>query len=283
MAEESTSVAEPVVSEPTAEPVSFIGEDGNFTPNWREGLDEDIRNDACFNKYKDFNSLAKGLAHANRMIGKDKTAIPDDTFTEDQWNDFHKAGGRPDSAVDYNLVRPDDFPEELFDVKAVSSAQELFFKLGISQSQAQGLLEFDLARGLDASNNKNMSDEAASQEVVDNLHRKWGNAFEQKKHLGNLAVDKGAGGDVELKQRVLEKFGNDFDLIEIFSNVGSLFAEHGAVNPNEGIPTPGDIKQQIDKLMSHPDYNSSDKKIRTRAFEEVARLFEEKAKSEGRE
>ena len=111
------------------------------------------------------------------------------------------------------------------------------------------------------------------QALKDKLVNKWGNAYNQNVHLGEIAVDKAAKGDDEFKQRILDKVNADPDLIEMTANLGSLFAEHKIVETTK-IPTPGDLQDQINEIMAKPEYTKGDQQTRMRLANRVMALRE---------
>lgn len=234
-------------------PPSIVDAEGKFSEGWRDSLPDDIKNEVCLGTVSDVPSMAKQFVHAQRMIGKDKIAAPNENSSEAEWDAFYVAAGRPDTPGDYNIIKPDDFPEELFSAELATQAQGIFHKLGISKKQAEGLVAFNNAAALAALQSKQIADEQAIKEVENGLNVEWGNAKEQKMHFGNLAVKEGTEGNEEFKERLAAKFGNDPDYIRLMANLGSKFVEHGAVKVPM-VPTPSDVDNEIGDIMHSPAY-----------------------------
>lgn len=274
--------AEPPVV-PAAPPAPLVNSDGELREGWRDTLPEDIRGDKVFDRVSNFEGVMKSLSSAERAFGKDKIAVPNESSSEAEWDEFHKAGGRPKTAGDYNFTRPEELPEEHYNQELATAAQELFHKIGLSKSQADALFEFN-NNNIITQLTKNAQDaEASMAELKNGLYSDWGNAYEQKKHFGNVAIEQGTAGDVEFKGRIAQKFGNDPDFVRFSSNLGSKFAETGSVQI-ETIPTPGDIQTQIDEAMTHKshgiDYAKHGYTIdqHNKQVEKVRLLFVEKSK-----
>jgi len=265
--------------------ISPVGADGNFTENWRDSLPEDIRDETSLGTCKSLEGMARQYINAQKMIGKDKIGLLGDNPTEAEKNEFYKTLGRPDTPEDYNLKRPDDFPEELFSADRASKAQELFHKIGLTSKQAAELMDFDLQNTLQSYQNIQNDIEANRQETENACYTKYGNAWPQRKQFANVTILEGANGDEELHARIVKQFGSNLDFIEMAANIGSKFAEHGMVTATN-IPTPASIQEQIDELIATPEYiggpNISPKVHKNRVLE-VNRKFEEKAQAEGRE
>jgi len=258
-------------AEATTTPTPIIGEDGKFVTNWQETLPEDIRGEKSLRDFKDVTGLAKSWVSARRMLGKDKVAIPSESSTDGEWEEFYNAGGRPKTAADYNLKRPETLPEEYYDKELVSKAQELFHKIGLNKKQAEALFAFNNENAMAALKNHTTGQEMAMRELEDGLHKEWGKAYEQKVHLGNVAIEQGTAGNDELKERLTQKFGNDPDFIRFAATLGGKFAEHGV--KGSLIPTPADIDVKIHELMMQDAYTNKNHPGHKAAVEAVQKLF----------
>lgn len=276
-----TPVAEPVVApvtpaaEPAVAPVvetQFFGTDGTLKEGWTSTLAEDIRDEKSLLSYKTIQDLAKSNVMTKKMVGANVIKVPGDTSTEGEWQEFHKAGGRPETVADYNLKAPEGFPEDaleqVFPKARLEAWQERFFKGGVSKDAADHFIaEFanDMAADLQA---LGLSKETAMAELKSTLATEWGAAFEQKKHLGNMAIEEGTTGDDEFKARLTEKFGNDPDFIKFASNLGGKFAE-GKPPGFAAIPTPDQYQDQIDALMADPLYTKGTQPQRMKIAEKI--------------
>lgn len=283
MAEEA-AVATSEETQVATVPVSIIGNDGNFVEGWKNSLPEDIRSETCLGTCSNVESMARQYINAQKMIGKDKILRPGENSTEEDWAAYHVAGGRPDTAGDYNFKAPEGFPEGLFNDGLAKKAQELFFKEGLSRKQADAVFAFHNQNVLDAAKGLEQVTEQHRVEAADALHSKWGNAYEQRLHYGKVAIKEGTNGDIDFEKRLTDTLGNNTDFIELVANLGAKFSEHGMTAAPQ-IATPGDLQTQIDEIMATPEYRGGPgipKGLHDTAIKKVAMLFEEKAKSEQR-
>lgn len=263
----------------------LVNADGELREGWRDSLPEDIRADKVFDRVSNWEGMAKTLASAEKMIGRNKVAVPNEASDEAEWDAFYLAGGRPDTAADYGFTRPEELAEEYYSEERSKKYMELFHKIGLSKKQAQAIFDThnaDIVAHL-ALNKQNA--ELEMETLKNGLALDWGNAYEQKKHLGNVAVEQGVNGDEEFKVRLTNKFGNDPDFIRFAANVGSRFVEHGAVDTSKLIPTPGDIQAQIDEEVAKPVYGADyakhgfTKAQHQAQVAKVSALFQQKVKS----
>jgi len=269
---ETPAVETPAETTPAPDWVSV---DGTLAEGWASHLDEGYKEEKMLSTVKDVKSLAKIAVDAKKMIGKNKVAVPTENSTEAEWNEFYTAGGMPATAEDYHLEYPQDMPTP--EVPELRQAyMEHSHKIGKSQAQAQADYEFYNNLIKKAHEAQEQAEKDAMLDATEKLKLEWGNAFEQKQHFGNVAIEEGVKGDLELKDRIVDKYGNDPDFIKVMANLGDKFAEHRTISPN--IPTPGDIQTQIDTLMSNPLYTHGTKAERLRIANQIMRLRESQNK-----
>ncbi len=274
-------VAEPVVAPvvaPVADPVYF-GADGVLNEGWQGTLGEDIRDEKSLLSFKTVGDMAKSFVNTKKMVGANVIAIPTDISTEGEWQEYHKAGGRPDTVADYNLATPEGFPDEIkaqiFPEGRLEKWQERFFKGGVSKKAADAFIaEFttDILADYQAIQ---QTRELSMTELKSGLATKWGVAYEQNKHLGNMAITEGVNGDVEFQERlthIVLKDGsflaNHPDFVEFTSNLGGKFAE-GKPPGFDAIPTTSDYQEQIEKLMEDPLYTKGTQPQRMKIAEKI--------------
>ena len=252
MDEGLVETAEATISAPET---VYFNSDGSLAEGWQSTLPEGYRKEDSLSTVKDTKSLAKMFVDTKRMVGKDKIAVPTDASSETEWEAYYKAGGRPETVEDYNLKVPEGIPAEIselvFPKERISKWQERFFKGGTSKKAAnQYIADFAQDVLLDFQNQKN-AEEAEMAELKAGLSAEYGGAYDQKIHLGNQAIEEGTLGDLEFKNRLTQKFGNDPDFIRYSVNLGGKFAE-GRSPSFSNIPTPSDLQTQINDLMTSP-------------------------------
>lgn len=289
MADENSGnveAAEATATPPTPDTAPLIDNEGNLREGWTSILDEDLRDEPYLKEAKTLQGISRSVVSARGMVGKDKIVKPTEASSQADWDDWYTAGGKPQTA-DYGFVRPEELPEEYYSQERADKYTNLFHKIGLNRTQAEALFNEHNADVIAELKKSAQDAELSMTELTDGLHADWGNAFEQKKHLGNKAVEEGTDGDEEFKARFLEKYGNDPDVIRIMANLGSKFAEAGTVTADL-IPTPGDIQEQIDAAQGNPAYGAEfakhgfTKAQHRQQVQLVQRLFNQKMTSERR-
>lgn len=253
-------VTTPTVEPPSSGPViapetNYFGSNGILSEGWQSTLPEGYRDEPSLKTVTDTKVLAKMFVDTKRMVGKDTIAIPNDSSPKDEWSEYHRHGGRPDTVEDYNLAVPEGFPaefaEKVFPVDKIAKWQQRFFDGGVSKkAAAQFIAEFanDVLADMKIAQ---QTEESQLSELTSGLSADWGAAYDQKIHLGNIAIAEGTGDNAEFKARVVAKVQKDPDLTRLLANLGSKFSE-GKPPDFTSIPTPSDLQTQIDELMADP-------------------------------
>ena len=280
MGEEAPVVAPVVASDPVAAPVvapvtNYFGTDGVLNEGWRGTLEEELREDKSLMSFKSVGDLAKSFVNTKKMVGANVIPVPGDASTEGEWQEYHKAGGRPETVADYNLKAPEGFPEEIagqvFPEARMQQWQERFFKGGVSKKAAD---EFIKEFAQDMLADYQLSEQAKvtqKEELVAGLSTDWGAAYDQKIHLGNMAIEEGTAGNDEFKARIVAKVEHDPDLTRLLANLGGKFAE-GKPAGFAAIPTPNDYQDQIDALMADPLYTNGTAQQRMKIADKLVAL-----------
>jgi hypothetical protein len=284
---------DPPADPPADPPEGIVSIDGTLAKDWALKLkDESLHADKTLATIKNVEMLAKSYVHVRKQVPMDKVAIPTEHSTETDWEAFHIAGGRPETAGDYGEItkRPEDIAEEHWDEKFMEGLNEVHLKAGLSKKQVQMLRDYDNAALRLKITNMNNDAEFAQTTLLDNLHAEWGNAYEQKVHFGTQAIDKASMNkdgviDEEFKQQLVDEVHKRRDgkvnpiLIKAFANLGAkVFAEHGLVETSL-VDTPAEIIDRINKAMQHPAYLDRTHPEHKLQQEKVNRLYEEQAKS----
>jgi len=261
-----------------AQPTSFIAEDGTLSDGWKDAyLTEDIKDEKVFERTKTIQGVFKTLANAERMTGADKMLKPNDKFGDNEWDEYHRAGGWTGEAVE--IKAPDGLPEGLWSDDRAKKYAEAFNTLRLNPKQIEGLTQLhyaDIAEQVTNSENAQIEQLA---KLRDGLLQEKGNAYAQFQNNGNFAIQKGTEGEPpEFKDRIVEKYGNDPDFVRLLGNLGGQFNETGSVSATDMQPTPADIEKKIKDIYNseafnkpmHPDHRST--------MDTLARLHKEKSR-----
>jgi hypothetical protein len=170
------------------------GGDDNTGNEFVATLPEDLRKDPSLQDFKDVASLAKSYVHARSMIGSDKISKPAAGWQDEQWGEFYRSIGRPDSPELYQLEK-ETIPEGIeIDEERLGEAKATLHAAGLTNKQANKVMGHyfeSIKRQQDAVEGER---QAMAQAQETKLRKEWG-----ENYAGNMEVVKG----------VLGKFGDD--------------------------------------------------------------------------
>jgi len=274
--ETASETTEQATTETT--PASLIGSDGVLVKDWQkqapEGY-EDLREDKTLATVKNFWDFSKSHVHMRKQVPVDKMPRPTDKWGDDDWNEFHKAGGRPETAADYGIKRHEKIPEEAMTDEMITGFQDLFHKIGLSQKQTDAIVEYNDGLTLKKMEDMAGADGDRHNVMMDSLYKEFGQATEQRTRWSNGAIERGVKGNEELRAFIQEKMNTENDIVPwsvFLSNIESNFAEHGAFE-DPTIDTPKNIQAQIAEIIADPKYSHVDIKVRQPLIDKVQRLY----------
>ena len=219
-----------------AAPVSFL-----------ESLPEDIRNEPSLRTFTDPGALAKSYVNAQRMIGADKIALPGKSATDDDWREVYTRLGAPTDVKGYNF--DGDVPLEQ---NYLNSFKEHALTAGLNTRQANQMMNFvrDTIQGMSESTSKGTEEALYAGEQE--LRQEYGQAFEQRLQMAQMAAKQLLGGTELLDEITLSDgrmLGDHPDIIRMFSNIASMIGEDNlAGDTTELIMTPEEASRQIAEM-----------------------------------
>jgi len=219
--------------------------------SFHDQLPEDLRDDPSLQDIEDVGSLAKSYVHAQRMVGKDKLAMPGEDATQEEIDEFYNKLGRPETPDAYELPETPEDADPRFapDEEFVGNFKEAAHKMGLTAQQTKDLYEWYQG---EAQNRLEAVDKHLDQTYEESkaaLQKEYGKAFPEKMKAAKLALQE-YGGDAVLEK--LEKAGlaNDADVVKAFVKAGEPLMEDGVPSGgNSGFTlTPDQAKAEIREL-----------------------------------
>jgi len=221
-----------------AAPVSFL-----------ESLPEDLRNEPSLRTFTDPGALAKSYVNAQRMIGADKVAKPGSSWTDDQYNDFYAAVGRPESADAYEIEAGKNLNQE-----EMAKFRQVAWEAGLQPRQLDRLMNFFD----EASQEAQVTSEAMADKVVyeaeQELRQEFGQAFEQRMGLAQTAArtllgEKGMSMFDEVTLSDGRLLGDHPDVVRMFATLAEQIGEDNLLGePTELVMTPEEASRQVAEM-----------------------------------
>ena len=241
--------------------------EGTTEFNFRDHIDESIRDDPSLSTYKDINGMAKSLINAQKMVGADKVAIPGKYTTPEEMDSFYSKIGRPDTADGYELSS-----NEVIGDEGVTFFRELAHKNGLTQTQAENILT-EYGGYIDTMGEK--TEEQIEQIRVGlekDLQNEWGDQYEKNIGYSNEVVSFfGSDEDAITEMKLADgtRIGDNPMIIEMFSNIGQFIAEkigEDSFSGRDNVPgmATEEVQQELNSIMApgtpywdkqHPDHN----------------------------
>lgn len=185
--------------------------------DWRAGLPEDLRGDPTIQNTKDIAGMARQLVDTMKMVGSDRVAIPGENAAPEQWDSFFTKLGRPEKPEGYQFeVKSEIFqPQDLW----LEGLAGVSHKLGLSKSQAQGLLSWYVEESGNELTQMSKELGDSQEDSMAKLRTEFGAALDDKLAKGLEAV--GMFGGDEFKQALDSTgFGDNPAAIRTFIKIG---------------------------------------------------------------
>ena len=225
--------------------------------DWRAGLPDDIKSHASLATVKDVNDLAKGYVNAQSLIGAKRIALPSDKATPEELNQFYAALGRPEAVDKYSegAIKP---AEGLtLDKESLGKAREQMFKLGLTDAQQKGIMDFYLG-GLNEGHTKITQDmETGKANAENTLRQEWGTNYDT-----NLSVVKNVlrhFGNEDVMKELETSIGNSTGLTKMLHNFGKTLLEDKGPKGKFTVEvnTPAAAVQLLAELKSDPQFQKA--------------------------
>lgn len=246
--------------------------------DWKDELPDDIKSDPSLASIQDVAGLAKSYINAQTLVGKKGVILPGENATEDDWNQFYGAIGRPETPDKYEIAKPSELPEGFPYVEDIEkNFKDVAHKMGLTPNQVKGLYDWYMKMDVDlfqtAQNHLKQQGESLEAE----LRKEWGMAYDQKAELAKRAAKQFADEDT-LTQ--LEGALGAPGMVKLFAKIGEAMGEDKMIGGGGGSGTaltPDQARQEIAKIMGDPkhSYHLGDHPEHKIAVDNMAKLFQQ--------
>ena len=266
--EQITQEAVPVetTSTETTQPTAIKStvSNGDTPVSWKSSISEEFRNDPNIEKFTEIDALAKSYINATRMIGQDKVAVPNKNSTEDQWNEVYSKLGRPETADKYALNIESE--AVAMDEGAIKSFAEQSHKLGLNNTQAQGILEFYKNNMESNMQRATVDTETAQAQAETELRAEWGKEFDSKVSKASALAKANMNPEIlDLQMQDGTRIGDHPEIIKGFAKIAGMLSEDKLVSTeSESVNSMKDLQSEISAITNdttgpywnnkHPDH-----------------------------
>lgn len=241
--------------------------------NWLDSLNEEYRSNPQISRWDDPNEFAKSYLNQSKVIGADKVVKPSNSWSDEQYEEFYSAVGRPEEPDMYENTLESRYSDE-----EISGLRQMAFEAGLQQRQFEKIAGFLAANAEESAASRHAVIEKNGLEARQQLEQEFGRATDQKIGIAHETAKNYLGPDnmeifeTELPNGML--LGDHPAILKMFVSIAESMGEDGVVGETtELVMTPQEAKRQIDEMMrpgtaltvgDHPDHAA--------AVEEVVRL-----------
>ena len=225
------------------------------TADWTSTLGEEEKALVGIKGWKTPVDPIKGYKELEKLVGHEKIAMPkkdkDGNYDQADFERVMTQLGRPKDPKEYKTSTNFKLPEGIkIDPNLQADFNAKLHKAGFLPHQYALVMDelgLMLERGIKA---EKEAKERDFNESTLNLRTKWGSAYDQKAKLANNVL--ATFSDKSKTAEIINKYGNNPEIIELLSNIGGSLSEESLVKVNmSGISlSPAEAKAQIAQIRS---------------------------------
>lgn len=210
-------------------------------------LPEDQRGSKLLTETKTLGSLLEQTINAQSALGTKRLATPQEDWTEDQWKDFHRQAGRPETLDGYSF-------EEKMEIKlgdqqdihnyevapeTATIMREIANDMDLTPRQAKILMKKWAEQDISAMGAVSTQEAASVAEQQNALKVEWGSEHEVKHRAANEAYEALAQEIPELRELMAWSpvVANNAGVMKLFERLSPMLAQSGIVG--KGTPSAG--------------------------------------------
>jgi len=256
------------------------GSGGGF--DWEKfssSLPEELRKDPSMSVIKDPTSLVKSYISSQKMVGKERIAIPDAKHaTEQDWLQTFRKLGAPDKAENYNFKLPDGVDEKTMDPTLVKSIKEAAVQAGVMPHQLEKVFGSFYAFSRDKMAESEQAAETKHAKDLSSLKEAWGPGYDENVKRANIAFRELVPDQGERERLVADGLGAHPVVMKLLAKASSFFKDDTFRGHGDGVlgnMTPAEAQARASEIMGnsqHP-YRVKTHPGHQAAKDEVSGLF----------
>ena len=196
-----------------------VAADAAAPVHFLDGVDEQYRTNPTLQNFNDVNGLAKSYVHLRSKMGADTIVKPQQSWTDDQYNEFYTELGRPQSFEEYDIQGATG--DGLDQYKQAAHAA------GLSNRQAQAMANYLQTLTEDMSVQSEQVLESTNNETRAALEREYGQALKQKMQMADAVSSRYLSPEVfdSIELADGRSLGDHPDIIRMFVNIAQDIGE----------------------------------------------------------
>ncbi len=250
----------------TAEAPAIEGVDADWRANFA-GEDEKLL--GYLNRYSSLGDALKGGFEAKQTISRGIKAVPDENSTPEEWSEYRKEHGIPESPADYEITLKEGYELTDADKPYIETISKIAHKNNLGNEAVTELaLALKDAEALAVDDRINL-DNVQAQQAKQLLRENWGHDYQTNNNILRMVVE---GAPEAVQEAVAKGRGadgvalmNNPGFIEFMVGLGRQAYPHASVIPNSENPAVS-VEDEITELESKigTDEYKKDNKIQDR-------------------
>lgn len=251
------TVAEPVEPQATqtvAEPnlMSQARATASGELDWMKGIEEQFLSSQSVTSAKTPNDLAKQVFNLEKVMGKPRLPMPEDTWGEKEYSEFYQKLGRPESPDAYKL---EGLPEEVaFAEEEKKQLLTTLHQSGLNNKQANSVMKAIADREVNLSKSVDNKFQESETKARESLQKEWGDKFENNLRLASSTLNQLT--DPDTASQLEQMAGNNPAFIKLLAEVGTKFMQEdsafkGQLQSNS-FTSPVAARGEIEQLKADP-------------------------------
>lgn len=250
------------------------------TADWKAALSEDLRDDPSLAAIRDVESLAKSYVHSQKLVGREKVALPGKEAGRAEVMALLDRLGRPEDGTAYELAAT-DLPEDLtISDELTALYRTKAHELGLLPWQAQELFGWFVGENARRFESVREGAQTARDEAKRALEREFGGQMQAKFERGMRAVH-ALGGEKFADWLGTNGLGDAPEMVRFLIRAGEALAEDRAETGNGGGgfgPDAAGARNEITRLQTDAEfrraYTTRKDPGHDEAVARMSRLFE---------
>jgi len=259
------------------------GEGGGVgvAPNWRDGLDADIKEHPAIATFKTPADLAKSYVNAQKLIGAEKIPMPpkDAALDSQEYQAVFDRLGRPSDPKNYTVPEiPNPTNAPVATEEQMTEFKNVAHSIGLLPAQAEALIKFNQEGAINQHNQATASATEQYEKAETQLRKELGKSYDGQVQKAQGLINK--FGDEEVNNKIgASGLGRDPAFIKFLMNIAKNFGEGGEllgepVQPH--ILSPEQAMKDINKIKgdkTHP-FHKKDHAEHADAMKQMTHLFQ---------
>jgi hypothetical protein len=239
-------------------PASKTTEDAKQS-NWYDSLKEDYRNDKNITKYKTMDDLAKGYIELSKKLGHPSVPVPQEGWTNEQWNEFYGKLGRPETPDQYEFQNL-EIPEGMqLDAELDTAFKQMAHEHGLTKKQASALRDSFTKMTIERNKQEMAKMDTHFKEQEVKINSAWGNDKDFMLRAAEHAISTALGED-GIQRIQTSNLDKNADFVILMGELGKKMQMQTSPSVRNGmnnVQSSDAARYEIESLKADPSFTKA--------------------------